>query len=284
MGWFGKVIGGVFGWLIGGPLGLVAGIAFGHAMDKVSDTDSAQDASTGTQTHYHHSPFQAFSSMRKQEERSQLIFFVAAFSMLARIATSDDDKVSDAEYRKILDFIDHDLQLDSYSRAYALRVFQAALKTEGSFEDFARQFKQNFSTQEGLVLLMMDILYRVSTADGAPGTRAMEMLTAAEGIFSIPADVRESLRARYLHGAGGRSGSSTRTSYSGDAKPYEVLNITPQATDEEVRKAYRSLSREFHPDMIASKGLPPEFSKFAEAKFLEIQEAYEEIKRRRGLS
>ncbi|AEC03044.1 DnaJ domain-containing protein [Parasphaerochaeta coccoides] len=282
MGWFGKIIGGMFGWLVGGPLGLVAGIAFGHAMDKASDSESDHDASAGT--HSHHSPFQVFSSMRGHEERSRLIFFVAAFSMLARIATSDDDKVSDAEYRKVLDFINGDLQLDPYSKTYALRVFQAALKTEGSFEDFAHQFKQNFSTQEGLLLLMMDILYRVCTADGTPGRRAMEMLGSAERIFSIPADIRESLRARYLHGTGSKSHGASHTTFSSDSKPYEILNITSQATDEEVRKAYRALSREFHPDMIASKGLPPEFSKFAEAKFLEIQEAYEEIKRRRGLN
>lgn len=275
MGWFGKIVGGIFGWLIGGPLGLVAGLTFGHAMDKASAMEDGERGGT-------HSRFQVFSSMRNAGDRSQLIFFVAAFSMLARIATSDDSKVSDAEYRKVLDFIDRDLQLDAYSRSSALRVFQAALRTEGSFEDFALQFQQHFSTQTGLILLMMDILYRVSTADGPPGPRARDMLAAAERIFMLPPDVRESLRARYL---GASSGQKSRASYvpAGNSKPYEVLNISPEASDEDVRRAYRSLSREFHPDMIASKGLPQEFSKFAEAKFLEIQEAYEEIKRRRGL-
>jgi DnaJ like chaperone protein len=51
---------------------------------------------------------------------------------------------------------------------------------------------------------------------------------------------------------------------------------------EEIKKSYRQLVREFHPDTIASKGLPDEFTRFASEKFQEIQSAYETIMAQRG--
>jgi DnaJ like chaperone protein len=60
--------------------------------------------------------------------------------------------------------------------------------------------------------------------------------------------------------------------------------VAPDASDEEIKKHYRTLVKEFHPDRIAAKGLPDEFTDFAESKFREIQEAYEAVKKARGIS
>jgi len=62
------------------------------------------------------------------------------------------------------------------------------------------------------------------------------------------------------------------------------LGLTPQATESEIKKAYRRLSIDYHPDSIASKGLPEEFTLFASEKFRSIQEAYEAIKKERGFT
>lgn len=63
-----------------------------------------------------------------------------------------------------------------------------------------------------------------------------------------------------------------------------TLGINKNVTDSEVKKAYRKLSIEYHPDTIASKGLPEEFSNFATQKFREIQQAYEKIKKERNFN
>ena len=67
----------------------------------------------------------------------------------------------------------------------------------------------------------------------------------------------------------------TETGEGGDRgmNPYEVLGVTPAATDEEIKKAYRRLSRRYHPD--ANIGKPGE--KEAEEKFKEVQQAYNAI-------
>ena len=59
--------------------------------------------------------------------------------------------------------------------------------------------------------------------------------------------------------------------------PYEVLGISPNASNDEVKKAYRELSRKYHPDSYVDNPL----AELAEEKFKEVQEAYEQIMKQR---
>lgn len=59
--------------------------------------------------------------------------------------------------------------------------------------------------------------------------------------------------------------------------PYKVLDVSPNATNEEIKKAYRELSRKYHPDSYVNNPL----SDLAEEKFKEVQEAYDQIMRER---
>jgi DnaJ like chaperone protein len=63
---------------------------------------------------------------------------------------------------------------------------------------------------------------------------------------------------------------------------YRILNCTKESPDDEIKKNYRKLVKEYHPDMIISKGMPEEFVMEATKKFQEIQTAYEKIKNERG--
>lgn len=62
---------------------------------------------------------------------------------------------------------------------------------------------------------------------------------------------------------------------------YSILGITPSATDEEVKKAYRSMAIKHHPDKVAQMG--EEYQKGAKEKFQQIQDSYDAIKKRRGI-
>ncbi|MBO4409563.1 MAG: DnaJ domain-containing protein, partial [Spirochaetales bacterium] len=78
---------------------------------------------------------------------------------------------------------------------------------------------------------------------------------------------------------------SIRRKYNvrGSSKAYAVLGLTENATEAEIKKAYRKLILEYHPDTIASKGMADEFKEYATKKFREIQEAYETICRERNI-
>lgn len=256
MGWIGKLIGGAMGLAIGGPLGMIAGIAFGNLFDRAGQfTIQDGPADTGN-----------FSA----EQQSQMVFFVGAFSMLARIATVDG-RLLPEEQRKVEEFIQRDLKLDAQSRQAALRVFNAALTGGGTFEQFATQFYQNFAHEPALLELMIDILVRVAAADGAVNESEDRLITVAARMFRIPDHLLASIRSRHI--------SFT----ANNAKAYAVLGLQRDASIDEIKKAYRKLSIEFHPDTVASKGLPEEFTVFATEKFRSIQEAYDAIKKERNI-
>ena len=251
MSWLGKIIGGTMGLFLGGPLGLIAGVAFGNLFDSAGRvrTDSASISTT---------------------DQTQMVFFVGAFSMLAKVATSDGSMVAQ-ERAKVEEFITKDLRLSGQERQAAVNVFNAALTSSGTFEQFALQFYQNFASERTILELLMDVLVRVAAADGTITPPEKNLIDSAAHIFRIPDSLLASIINRY---------SSQSASPS---KAYSVLHLTKSATDEDVKKAYRKLSIEFHPDTIASKGLPEEFTRFATEKFRAIQDAYESIKKERGM-
>ncbi len=268
MGWLGKIIGGTLGFMFGWPLGLIAGAAFGHMFDKAGELGqqgSRQDGqSQRQQGRYYGSGPVAYGM-----DQTQMLFFVGAFSMLARIAAVDG-QVSSAEQKKVEEFIVQDLRLDTQGHAAAMRVFQAAINGGGTFEQFATQFYQNFSREPALLQLMIDIFYRVAVADGEINRAENDLIRTAGKIFHLSDSIMDSISRKY-----GGASATTRA--------YAVLGLTPQASDDEIKRAYRKMSIEFHPDTVASKGLPEEFTTYATEKFREIQEAYESIKRERGI-
>ncbi len=256
MAWLGKIIGGTMGLFLGGPLGLIAGIAFGNLFDSSTRTTEFID---------HSGDF-------TNTERTNMVFFVGAFSMLAKMATADGSMVQ-TERQKVEEFIVRDLKLNLSEREAAVRVFNAALSNSSTtFDQFARQFYQNFSSERSLIELMMDVLVRVAAADGSISAAEMRLIQSAAAIFNIPKVLLDTIIRQY-----GSSAAAPSTAYS-------VLNLSPDATDAEVKKAFRKMSIEFHPDTVASKGLPEEFTRFATEKFRAIQEAYEAIKKDRGMN
>lgn len=252
MGWLGKVVGGTIGFALGGPIGAVAGAAFGHSFDRKEALYLAQEDLQ----------HQRLST----DEESQLTFFVAAFSMLAKIAKVDGS-VSDKEIASIEGFMTHDLNLSPESRSSAVNIFRQALNSDESFEAFAVQFYAGFRSQPRIIELMMDILFRVSTADGGITDKEEVLLSSAARTFNLSNRDYARLKSRYVKAVN---------------RFYSVLKIDETATNEEIKRQYRTMVSDYHPDKIEAKGLPEEFIKLANDKFIEIKEAYDAIRKERG--
>ena len=249
MGWIGKIVGGTIGLFIGGPLGAVAGVALGHGLDV------ARDTSLGTDVRY-----------SSPQHKAQLTFFVATFSMLAKIVKADG-KITQQELSTIEEFMVRDLHLDPGSRQVAGKIFRTALESNESFESFATQFYHQFNTNPQFLELLIDILVRVAASDGEYSPNEEALITEAVRIFGFSKEYYTIIKQRYV--------KTTNRSYA-------VLGCSEQDSNETIKKKYKKLVFEYHPDTIASKGLPEEFTKYANDKFREIQEAYEAIRRERG--
>jgi DnaJ like chaperone protein len=263
MGVIGKIIGGTLGFAMGGPLGAIAGAALGHAF-----VDSADDGAGGLRV-------EAQAGRPTLEETAELTFFVAAFSMLAKLVKADG-RITREEIAAIEHFMSADLNLTPRSRQVAMDIFNTALEAPQGFEAFAAQFHDQFRHQPQLLDLMLDILLRVSVADGAMGRYEDAMVQAAARIFGFSDSQYADLRRRYLRTPGMELNAEL-------ARHYAVLNCRPEDPDEQVKRQYRKLVQDFHPDKIAAKGLPEEFTKFAQEKFQQIQQAYEAVKKARGM-
>ena len=254
MSWLGKMIGGTIGLALGGPLGAVAGAAFGHAFVDKKEEEYLRSI-----------PGRKGPGLSSNEE-AQLVFFTAAFSMLAKISKADG-RINEEEIKAVERFMVADLQLDGSTRETAQNIFRKAVTAPESFEDFARQFYSVFRYHTNIIELMMDILLRVSWADGTVSRKEEQMLLSAAQIFRFSQSDFDRIKSRYVK----------------KTDPYyAVLKCDENSSIEEIKKQYRTLVQEYHPDKIQAKGLPEEFVKFATDKFTEIQDAYEHIRKARG--
>ena len=253
MSWIGKMVGGTIGFALGGPIGAMAGAVFGHAFDVSEDQRLAEGSRPG--------------GLLSSEEEAQMAFFVACFSMLGKLAMADG-RISDHEKQTVERFMDQELSLTPPNQQIAVRIFSQAAGSEENFEAFASQFYHYFHTQPELLDLMLDILLRVSLADGVLSQEEETLIRLAARTFNYSEAAYSNLKERYVQDT---------------KKYYAVLNISSNASDEEVKKQYRQLATQYHPDKIAAKGLPEEFTTFANEKFREIQDAYEQIKAERQM-
>ncbi len=244
------MVGGTIGFALAGPLGAIAGAAFGHAFDTTAESEVQDNR-----------------GYLSAGETAQMTFFVAAFSMLAKLVKSDG-RIEKEEIDTIERFMVEDLNLDPNSRRYAREIFQTALHSHETFEGFAVQFYQQFRYQPQFLDLIIDILLRVAVSDSALNANEEKVILSAVRIFNFSNEKYGLLRSKYV---------------SDVEKYYAVLGTRPTDPDEVIKQHYRKLVQDYHPDKIVSKGLPEEFVKFASDKFREIQEAYQAIKKERGM-
>ena len=247
MGWLGKAVGGSLGFLIGGPIGAIAGIALGHQYDKNEEK------------------IKSAAGVFSRQEKSQAIFFVTTFSLFAKMARADG-RVSREEIDVIDNFIVHELGLDSESRNMAIKIFRAAKSSPEPYESLARQFYGEFRNRRDMLLTMVELLMRIALADNRFHVNEERMIRGVVNIFHISEQEYSRLRSVYLQ--------------SGD-RYYAVLGCSRTDSDETIKKKYRKLVMEYHPDRVTAKGLPEEFAKVATEKFREIQEAYDFVMKER---
>ncbi len=266
MGWWGKLAGGAFGFMLGGPLGALLGAALGHNFDKgLGSLERDRIAGQGA-----------------GQERIQTAFFTATFSVMGHLAKADG-RVSPEEIAQAKAVMAH-MDLDADMRRAAIELFNQGKQRGFPLDEVLTQFRRECRRRTTLIQMFIEIQIQAAYSDGRLDPAEDHLLLHICNKLGIPEflyrQLERMVRAEHHFGsnAGGRQGASAPSIK--DA--YAVLNLQPDANATEIKKAYRRLMSQHHPDKLVAKGLPEEMMKVATKKTHEIRKAYEIIKQAKG--
>lgn len=239
---FGKLIGSGLGWTLGGPIGALAGFVLGTLFD-LSEKSSA---STGT--------FQGMQTTPNDYLFSLLVLVSAVLNA--------DGKIMKSELNYVKEFFKTNFGVEGAQNA--LRILQDLTKQNIPVTDVCHQIKNYMDYPSRLQLI--HFLFGIAAADGEIHPDELKLIRHISVNLGITSADYTSIEAMLV----------PKTDWA-----YDVLEITPEASDEEVKKAYRKMAVKYHPDKVSYLG--EEIQQAANEKFKKVNEAYQLISKERNL-
>ena len=259
---FGKVICGLIGLIAGSIPGLVVGVLVGHAFDRALGN--------------------AFSfGSPGNIEQAKNSFFETTF-LLSGYLAKVDGRISQAE-------IDHTEQviaqmgLGAQQRQRAIELFRRGAAADFAMESVVAAFVQSGGRHRQLRQMLLLFLISLAQADhGMVPTEHAALVRIANAMDIGAAQLERLLRmAQAQAGFQQQQGGATTARGSSQEDAYRALGVESNATDREVKRAYRKLMSEHHPDKLIARGVPEAMIKLATERTQEIQTAYELIRKAR---
>jgi DnaJ like chaperone protein len=253
MGWNGAIIGGCIGSWLGKLPGIVIGGLIGHFIEE-------------------------FGKSGKSAQKSpDVVFCASAAAMLAKMAKADG-RISKVE----ISAVETAFARLGFSRAvrnYAIDVFRKAKDDSHSIYEYARDFASVVGNEDVRVIFY-EMLWDIACADGDLSQSEKNILEKITLYLKIsPEWFGVFYRERFYSG----SNEHTSSARNDLADAYSQLGVSPSASDDEVKKAYRSLAKRYHPDTLKAQGLPDEMVARANERMSKINAAWSAVKKERGL-
>jgi DnaJ like chaperone protein len=291
----GKWIGGFLGWVAGGPIGALLGYFLGSAVDKFIDVarqlpgggagsygggygtgtggygtggygggyGGAYTGRTGGTYHQQTGGYRTSTGGRYTADEQRNSFFVSLL-VLSSAVMKADGQVLASERDCAREFIRRNFGESVVDEA--MRMLDSFNRQQVNIYSVGDQIASNMNYSQRLQLF--HYLVQIATSDGNFSKSEKSVLEAIGAVIRLQNSDINSVIAMFYKET--------------DESAYAVLGISPNATDDEVKSAYRRMAMKNHPDKVATLG--PEVQKAAEEKFRQIQDAYETIKRQRGMS
>jgi DnaJ like chaperone protein len=258
--WWGKIIGGIIGLFRGGISGAVIGALLGHLVDR-------------------------FASSIVGVGATQKSFFDALFATLGHLGKADG-AVTQTEIHMVESLMQR-MQITGDDRQRAIRLFNQGKDPDFDLDNTLHPFVQHSMVRQDLRQMFMEIVVEAAFSSGKITQAEHEVLLRVARLLRIPGPVfsamlnaRGSAGSRYGGAGGGQRGPGKQMGSM--AQAFAQLGLESGASDAEVKKAYRKLVSQYHPDKLVSRGLPEEMMEIAKTRVREINTAYDQIKQTRG--
>jgi DnaJ like chaperone protein len=234
---------GGLGFVLGGPIGAVVGVVLTSMLSSGKE-------------------YKTTNSSRRQTVQND---FRMVLLLLFASVMKADGAIKKTELNVVKQFLVK--TFGEEGALEALQLLKEFLKQNYNVAEISQQASRYFNYSQRMELI--HLLFMIAAADGQVSENEIIVIhTAARNLIS-QSDF-DSIKAMFV-------GSKVNSDWA-----YQVLNITKDATDDELKKAYRKMAMKFHPDKVNNLG--EKIKKQAEEKFKEIQKAYETIKKERNIA
>jgi len=240
---FSKWIGGALGWSFGGPIGAIIGVALGSVVDAMSDSEQLT-----YQRNY----------SRGQTRSGD---FEVSLLILASVVIKADGKQDQRELNYVRQQFVGMYGKERANRAF--KLFKDISKQHIPLQQVCLQIRQMMNHPSRLQLV--HFLFGIASADTVVSESEVSVIQTIANYLGISHLDFESIKAMF---------------YKSTDNAYKILEITKDATIDEIKMAYRKMAKKYHPDKVTHLG--EEHRKGAEEKFKQVQEAYDQLQKERN--
>ncbi len=198
------------------------------------------------------------------KDSKQVAFTIGVIALGAKMAKADGIVTADE-----IDAFKEVFKVPEGEMQNVARVFNLAKQDVAGYDAYADQLAKLFEDDEDLLKDVIEGLFHIAKADGIIHPKEKEFLSDVSRRFGFSEVEFKYALARHVE--------------LEERNPYDVLEVAPDISDADLKKHYRKLVTENHPDKLIARGVPNEFVKIANEKLATINEAYEEITKDRGL-
>lgn len=262
MNWIARILCTLLGYNMFGPVGAIIGFAVGFYFDR---------ALTSFQSHFD-------PAKRKLVEQT---LFTSVFQLMGYMAKSDG-RVSEHEIH-VAETMMQRMRLSDEMRLKAIELFKKGADPEFEIDETLNDFMAVCNPYPDIKQLMLVYLITMALSDGALHEVEESILRRVSLHLGYSESAYEHILRMaqaqgFFHQQDSQSGADSADSVQ---TAYDALGVEPSITDAELKRTYRKLMSQYHPDKLAGQGVPEEMIKVATERSQEIQAAYELIRKTR---